>query len=373
MQAITSPFQVNIADDLMTIRHFDGGHEQMLGLIDLSQPCHFTLDGQRIACLTSLGHLLIQAPASTDAAALLELIASAVMQYEQGKLSGFEKKVFQIASAWQAITATVFGRTLLVCGTLLVLVIAASMTTEPDDLRRRTIYAPDKQSAAPAAIQSPQASIVPSVIQDAPTGFVQTLQTEMAEESTLTAASPGDGWTRPESMRAALPVNLQMAAERKLFTVEYSSGHARTLYVFADPECPNCQRLEPALEAAAKEFNVVVFPVTVIGREKSIASITPVLCLPPEQRKAAWSDLFDVGHGVMELGKAQESAAVEPGHCDIAGKALGVNEVAYQTYRIPGTPWAIADDGRHVSQEVLQNPLKLQAFMGAAEVTHAGQ
>jgi TrbB protein len=373
MQAITPPFQVTIADNLMTIRHFHNSHTQMLGLIDLNKPCHFALDGQRIACLTSLGHLQIQAPAGTDAAALLECIGSATTQYEQGKLSGSEKALFHITAAWQAMITTVFGRTLLVCGTLLMLVVGASSTNETDNLRRRAIDVPDAQSSAPASIQPPQVAIGPPVVEEAPADFVHTLQTEAVGKTTETAALPGDGWALPESVHTVLPTNLQMAAQRKLFTIEYSTGHAHTLYVFADPECPNCQRLEPALEAAAKDFNVVVFPVAVIGREKSIASITPVLCLPPEQRKAAWSDLFDVGHGVMDMGKAKESAAVEPGHCDIAGKALGVNEVAYQTYRIPGTPWAIADDGRHVSQEVLQNPLKLQAFMGAAGVSHAAQ
>jgi TrbB protein len=178
----------------------------------------------------------------------------------------------------------------------------------------------------------------------------------------------------PQSVRDVLPAKLQMAAEHKVFTVDYSIGRSRTLYVFADPECPNCQRLEPALEAASQGFNVVVFPVAVIGREKSIASITPVLCLPPDQRKAAWSALFDIGKGVMEMGKAAADKAVTPAEdCDVAGKALGVNEVAYQTYRIPGTPWVIADDGRHVPQDVLQNPLKLQAFMNDAEVNHAAQ
>lgn len=163
-----------------------------------------------------------------------------------------------------------------------------------------------------------------------------------------------------------------MAADRKLFTVDYSSGHARTLYVFADPECPNCQRLEPVLNAVSATYNVVVFPVAVIGQEKSIASVTPVLCLRSEQRKAAWDALFDTTGDVLNLGKPSVPAAQEdPAHCDVAGKALGVNEVAYQTYRIPGTPWVIADNGQHVSQDVLQDPTRLNALMQASEATDA--
>ena len=175
-----------------------------------------------------------------------------------------------------------------------------------------------------------------------------------------------NGWTLPDVIRATLPDRLHKAAERKLFTVDYSSGHARTLYVFSDPSCPNCKRMEPALDAISDALNVVVFPVAVIGKEKSAADITPVLCLPPEQRKAAWDALFDPAHDGLNLGKQPQKQASEvdqPGECDIALKALGVNHVAYQTYQIPGTPWAITDDGRYVSQTLLRDPLKLQAFL----------
>lgn len=358
MQAITPPFQANIADDLMTIRCARGDHPQMLGLIDLSERCHFALDGQNVICISELGQLIIQAPEHTDAAALLDCIESAVTRHKSGKQ---RRTVEMLHRVRRARIAGGLALMVLAGVSALTVVLAFSIwsiSTLMNFTGHQASALVPASSVAQVTAQNPK-----------PAPPAAALPAALAEVADVAQ----DGWTLPESMRAALPVNLQMAAERKLFTVEYSSGHPRTLYVFADPECPNCQRLEPALEAAAKDFNVVVFPVAVIGREKSIASITPVLCLPPEQRKAAWSDLFDVGHGVMELGKAQQSAAVEPGHCDIAGKALGVNEAAYQTYRIPGTPWAIADDGRHVSQEVLQNSLKLQAFMGAAEARHAAQ
>lgn len=203
-----------------------------------------------------------------------------------------------------------------------------------------------------------------------------------------------DGWALPAAIRATLPEKLHKAAERKLFTVDYSSGHARTLYVFSDPGCPNCQRLEPALNSLSDAFNVVVFPVPVIGKEKSVAAITPVLCRPPEQRKAAWDALFDpVPEGVslrpveksenaeQPASEGVDSKAAHAGECEVAEKALGINQVAYQAYRIPGTPWAISDDGRYVSQALLRDPLKLQAFLDqpqpalsqGQEVSDAGQ
>lgn len=181
------------------------------------------------------------------------------------------------------------------------------------------------------------------------------------------AAPAANEWTLPASVE--LGKKLRMAADRKLFTVDYSAGHSRTLFVFADPACPNCQRVEPLLEAASKEYNVVVFPVAVIGREKTIAAVTPVLCMAPDQRKAAWSALFDIGQDGLTLGQVPAQpgrAGGEPsdqGACDIGPMVLGVNEQAYKTYRIPGTPWVITDDGRHVSQALLSNPTKLEAFL----------
>lgn len=186
-----------------------------------------------------------------------------------------------------------------------------------------------------------------------------------------------NGWTLQAS--GGLPENLRKAADRKLFTVDYSSGHPRTLYVFADPACPNCQRVEPLLQAASEKVNVVVFPVSIIGKQKSIASITPVLCLQPEARKAAWASLFDVGQDGLSLGQTRAAGErptgsdVDLSKCDMAKNALGVNEVAYMKYGIPGTPWVIADDGRHVSQAILSNTASLEAFLNGAGATNAAE
>lgn len=162
-----------------------------------------------------------------------------------------------------------------------------------------------------------------------------------------------DGWQLAEDIRESLPGKLQKAAQSGIFTVSYSTGHKRTIYVFADPLCPNCQRLEPTLNQIAKSMNVIIFPVSVIGGDKSAEHITSLLCLPPDKRKAAWDSLFDI---------AAESAVLPK--CDVGQNALTVNEVAYRTYRIPGTPWVISDRGRYISQQILKNPAALTQFMG---------
>ncbi|WP_210454570.1 thioredoxin fold domain-containing protein [Pantoea ananatis] len=186
------------------------------------------------------------------------------------------------------------------------------------------------------------------------------------------AAAPADGWDLPQSVRSALPSKLKSAASRGLFTVPLSSGHARTLYVFADPACPNCQRMERHFETAAGTVNVVIFPVTIEGREASLKALTPVMALPEAERAAAWKQLFAADAGIGVPGGVQAAPApADENQAETARGAIGVNEVAFRAYRLPGTPWTISDDGRYVPQSVLSSPAALTAFLNGGG--HDGQ
>ena len=181
-------------------------------------------------------------------------------------------------------------------------------------------------------------------------------------------ATGDNGWSLPQNVRAELPEKLHKAASRGLFTVPLSTGHARTIYVFADPACPNCQRMERHFETAAGAVNVVIFPVTIEGREASLNALTPVMALPEAERAAAWKQLFAADAGIGVPGAAQTAPAVTD---ETARGAIGVNEVAFRAYRLPGTPWTIADDGRYVPQSVLSSPAALTAFLNGED--HVGQ
>lgn len=187
-------------------------------------------------------------------------------------------------------------------------------------------------------------------------------------------ADPADGWNLPLAVRAGLPDKLHKAASRGLFTVPLSSGHARTLYVFADPECPNCLRMERQFEAVSGLVNVVVFPVTIVGGADSLKSLAPVMALPESARPAAWKQLFSADAGMDVPGRTPDAGATvtDEAALETARGALGVNEVAFRAYRLPGTPWTISDDGRYVPQAALISPAALQAFLNEG-VAHDGQ
>lgn len=187
-------------------------------------------------------------------------------------------------------------------------------------------------------------------------------------------AEPTDGWSLPLAVRAGLPDKLQKAASRGLFTVPLSSGHARTLYVFADPDCPNCLRMERQFEAASGLVNVVVFPVTIVGGADSLKALAPVMALPESARPSAWKQLFSADAGMDVPGRIPDAGvnATDEAALETARGALGVNEVAFRAYRLPGTPWTISDDGRYVPQAALSTPTALQAFLNDG-VPHDGQ
>lgn len=56
-------------------------------------------------------------------------------------------------------------------------------------------------------------------------------------------------------------------------------------------------------------------------------------------------------------------AAADDAQAETARGAIGVNEVAFRAYRLPGTPWTISDDGRYVPQGVLSSPAALTDFL----------
>lgn len=180
-----------------------------------------------------------------------------------------------------------------------------------------------------------------------------------------------DGWSLPAAARRTLPARLQNAASRGLFTVPLSSGHARTLYVFADPDCPNCQRMERHFETAAGLVNVVIFPVTIEGGDASLKALTPVMALDESARAAAWKRLFAADAGISVPGALPAPAVTDETLAETARGAIGVNEVAFRAYRLPGTPWTISDDGRYVPQTVLSSPAALTAFLNGDN--HVGQ
>lgn len=369
------PFGAEITGDLLSVHRLQtdekvgadsltGRGLTMLFVCSLQKKPWFVLHGDGLYAQNAQDGL---APLyrGDDAAQLLRCISDLLTTVESKRLRGRKRRKIGYAFVVACLT-----------GAWLTTAVMASRLFMPEDphllttVDARTVV---RSAAEPAGYVRAEPD-VPTVMPypaDAPPPGRPLMQQSPQSQQTGTA-TPADGWDLSQSVRAELPAKLHNAASRGLFTVPLSSGHARTIYVFADPACPNCQRMERHFETAAGTVNVVIFPVTIEGREASLKTLTPVMALPEADRPSAWKQLFAADAGIGVPGAATAAPAVtSETQAETARGAIGVNEVAFRAYRLPGTPWTISDDGRYVPQSVLSSPAALADFLNGGD--HGGQ
>ncbi|EBJ0967192.1 thioredoxin fold domain-containing protein [Salmonella enterica] len=165
----------------------------------------------------------------------------------------------------------------------------------------------------------------------------------------------------PEDSRAIRAASLKKATDSGRYTINLSGGRARTIYVFSDPFCPGCRQIEPTLEALTRDYNVVIFPVTLVGKQKTTEAVAPVLCAAPQKRAQLWQSLFKED-GVMPL-SSTASDTPTPTSCTDGEHAVAINDRAFDYYQLPGTPQLIADDGRDIPFSALTSDDALARFM----------
>ncbi|HGB0710624.1 TPA: DsbC family protein [Salmonella enterica subsp. enterica serovar Typhimurium] len=208
-------------------------------------------------------------------------------------------------------------------------------------------FFPDKPSAAMTPAQAEEAHPVATV----PEGAESDKSAEYVENAEATAA------------RKNLATVLKRNADRGMFTISLSSGHERTLYAFLDPRCPNCRALEPVLSRLATDFNIVVYPVSVIGGEASASHVAPLLCeKDPQKRAEGWHHLYSADDGMVTPGH-QKSTPPDEECLKAARAAINVNNVAFRQFGFPGTPWVLSDTGWHLPATLLQEPGKVSLFL----------
>ncbi|EAU2710217.1 thioredoxin fold domain-containing protein [Salmonella enterica] len=167
----------------------------------------------------------------------------------------------------------------------------------------------------------------------------------------------------PDDSRVIRAASLKKATDSGRYTINLSGGRARTIYVFSDPLCPHCRKIEPTLEALTRDYNVIIFPVTLVGKQSTTETVAPVLCAAPEKRAQLWQTLFKAD-GVLSL-SATEADSPAQVSCTDGEHALAINDRAFDYYQLPGTPQLIADDGRDIPFSALTSDDALARFMNA--------
>lgn len=234
-----------------------------------------------------------------------------------------------------------------------------------------------REGVPPTAREIMSASVTPSVqpAQTAVTAVTptqpipQTPPTPQPQSAPQTQAAQATASLTPAAAaeaRALLAERLKNGAAKQEFTIQLSSGHERSLYIFLDPECPNCRIFEPTVQALAEDYNVEIFPVTLIGKTRTADEVVPLLCAAPEKRAQMWKALNDTGAGMLNPAE-KEKAEAAPADCDAGKLALARNDLAFDLYRMPGTPTVISDDGRMIPLQAMSSDATLKAFLNTPQ------
>nr|WP_256354551.1 DsbC family protein [Pseudomonas reactans] len=150
-------------------------------------------------------------------------------------------------------------------------------------------------------------------------------------QPSIAATAPAPAQPRPDS--ALLANALRDGVATNKYSIQLSSGPKGNLYVFSDPLCPYCQRLEPQLEKLTADYTIHVFPVSVIGGENSQKQLAPLLCGAVEARAALWKQAIG--------GNPEKQAA----SCEQATEVLAANNEFFRAMLFEGTPVIINGQG----------------------------
>lgn len=161
---------------------------------------------------------------------------------------------------------------------------------------------------------------------------------------------------QPTQLNAGDLTALQDAIKNGHFSVQLSSGHERSLYVFSDPLCPHCRDIEPRLEALSRQYNIYVMPVSIIGDQRSEARIAPVLDAEPSNRAKLWHDTVMMPYG--------QSDPDMKGYKGNALTIVNANDIAFAKFGFIGTPTIVADNGKVLMPSQLQDDSRLALAIG---------
>ena len=235
-------------------------------------------------------------------------------------------------------------------------------------------------AAAPA---TPPPGLLPSEPQAAFPVPRQEMQEELAKSRKMLPETPAAALQAgnidaialtspaPAHTASTLSPRLQMAdvlkrnAARGMFTITLSEGHPRTLYAFLDPTCSVCRQMEPAIEKLAQQYNVIIFPVSVVNDGgDAVKRIIPLLCQKdPAKRAAGWQNTFRADAGMHMPGSPDTNEPVDAACATAAEAAVGVNNLGFRQFGFSGTPWVLTDTGFHLPTGMLSQPDKIGLFL----------
>ncbi|MHC8403563.1 DsbC family protein [Pseudomonas sp. MDT1-17] len=294
---------VRVVEHSMLVHFGSTGESQTISTIDLAtQGVSFCLQkNEKAITVQRHGSDVVQTIESFGT----EQLASAGFAHLQHQLNRYAKK--------RRLTAWYKGAIKWVLSPLLAFILVVSLN------------AAVTAAVAPGAVPAGQP---PVAVQhsDLPPALPPAIQPPVAE------VAPRSVKPRPDSK---LLINaLRDGVATNKYSTQLSNGPKGELYVFSDPLCPYCQRLETQLEKLTGDYTIHVFPVSVIGGDDSQKQLGPMLCSEANARAGLWKQ-------AVSSTREKQSAS-----CEQASEVLAANNEFFRAMLFEGTPVIINAQGR---------------------------
>jgi hypothetical protein len=145
----------------------------------------------------------------------------------------------------------------------------------------------------------------------------------------------GASGAAPQWARVSAPTVASEAPLPKIHFGQSPVEKGRTLYVYADPNCPACKRFEPHLQDLAKDYSVYVLPVPF--KDGSMTLADKILC--SADPSASWRKVM-----AQPPGEAPTDVASTP-ECSPGYGAITMNAGMYKKLAFKVTPMVVDDTG----------------------------
>lgn len=137
------------------------------------------------------------------------------------------------------------------------------------------------------------------------------------------------------------------------YSVKVSSGSKDTVYIFSDPACGYCRRLEKNfINKYSKDYTIYIIPVTVVGGSNSMPAVSALLCAAPEERRKMWKQLI-------------QGKTMHGNECKAGRKAASHNNRMFNNMSLTGTPSIINGIGERVPDNMLGDATKIARWLNS--------
>jgi TrbB protein len=138
------------------------------------------------------------------------------------------------------------------------------------------------------------------------------------------------------------------------FTINLENPSSKTkLFVFSDPLCPYCKKLDKILDEVKSDYSVYIFPVNVISHELVLDNLAEITCEPNIQRKLdLWHSLINETYSLVDVQNKK-----------ICVDRIEANSKVFSSLNVPGTPAVFNENGVQIPNSVLNDSANLKNWI----------